>query len=230
MNIIKSHKILVADDEEDLCEILQFNLESEGYRVVAVHSSEEALKKDLSKFDLFILDVMMGKISGFALAQKIRKEFKLQTPIIFLTARNSENDLLTGFNIGADDFISKPFSVRELQARVKTILKRTGNPADDKDQSILEIGGIQIDLKAKRVIIGEEKVDLTRREFEILLYLTNYPGRVLSRSDILNRVWEKDIIVTDRTVDVNMARLRKKLGRFGQYIKNKPGYGYIFDL
>ncbi len=223
-------RILIAEDEEDLCEILQFNLESEGYQVEAVHSAEEALKKDLVSYDLFLLDVMMGRISGFNLAQKIRKDSGLETPIIFLTARTAENDLLTGFNVGADDYVTKPFSVRELQARIKTILKRTGKRLKEEEEPLFQLGEIVIDNVAKRVIAGSERSELTRKEFEILSLLIKNPGRIFSREEILNQVWENDVIVTDRTVDVNIARLRKKLGCYSHYIRNKAGYGYYFEI
>ncbi len=223
-------RILVAEDEEDLCEILQFNLESDGHLVDVVHSAEEALKKELLSYDLFLLDVMMGKMSGFALAQKIRKEQELDTPIIFLTARNSENDLLTGFNIGADDYISKPFSVRELQARVKSVLKRTGKKEVNEELVMQQLGGLVIDHVSKRLVIGEEKVNLTRKEYEIFYLLLKHPGRIFSREEILSRIWENDVIVTDRTVDVNIARLRKKMGIYSDYIRNKAGYGYFFEM
>lgn len=224
------HKILIAEDEEDLCEILQFNLESEGYLVETVHSAEEALKKEIASYDLFLLDVMMGKISGFNLAQKIRKEMHLDTPVIFLTARNTENDLLTGFNIGADDYVTKPFSVRELQARIKTILKRSGKRVVQEEEPLQPVGEIVIDHVSKRLIIANEKTDLTRKEYEIFSLLLKYPGRIFSREEILGQVWENDVIVTDRTVDVNIARLRKKLGDYSNYIRNKAGYGYYFEV
>ncbi len=225
----ENHRILVVEDEEDLCEILQFNLESDGHSVDTAHSAEEALKKNLTGYDLFLLDVMMGKMSGFNLAQKIRKELKLEIPIIFLTARNSENDLLTGFNIGADDYIAKPFSIRELQARVKTVLKRVHKNNENDETPFFETGGIKIDNIAKRIILGTKKIDLTRKEFEILSLLAKNPGRIFSREEILDRIWANDVIVTDRTVDVNMTRLRKKLEDYSGYIKNKPGYGYYFE-
>ncbi len=223
-------KILVAEDEEDICEILQFNLESEGYKVDVVHSAEDALKKKLSVYDLFLLDVMMGKMTGFGLAQKIRKELDITTPIIFLTARNNENDLLTGFSVGADDYMAKPFSIRELQARVKTILKRTNTKSAAAESSILELGDIGLDNKTKRLIIDGKKVELTRKEFEILLLLAKNQGRIFSREEILSRIWADDVIVTDRTVDVNMTRLRKKLEGYSTYIRNKAGYGYFFEI
>jgi two-component system, OmpR family, alkaline phosphatase synthesis response regulator PhoP len=229
--IKENYRILVVEDEEDLCEILQFNLESDGHSVDTAHSAEEALKKDLSGYDLFLLDVMMGKMSGFNLAQKIRKELKLDTPIVFLTARNSENDLLTGFNIGADDYIAKPFSIKELQARVKTVLKRTQKKKETGgDCTLFDIGGIKIDNIAKRLIIGTRKIELTKKEFEILLLLAKNSGRIFSREEILDRIWANDVIVTDRTVDVNMTRLRKKLEEYGTYIRNRPGYGYYFEI
>ncbi len=227
---MKDHfRILVVEDEEDLCEILQFNLESDGHRVDVVHSAEEALKRELSGYDLLLLDVMMARMSGFSLAQRIRKELELDTPVIFLTARNSENDLLTGFNIGADDYITKPFSVKELQARVKTVLRRSGRSSESAGNSVHDLGGLIIDHVAKRVIIGNDRVELTRKEFEILALLSKYPGRIFSRSEILGKIWENDVIVTDRTVDVNVARLRKKLGRYNGYLKNKTCYGYYFE-
>jgi len=223
-------RILVAEDEEDICEILQFNLESEGYKVDVVHSAEDALKKKLSAYHLFLLDVMMGKMTGFALAQKMRKELDITTPIIFLTARNNENDLLTGFSVGADDYIAKPFSIRELQARVRTILKRTSNQTNTEESTVLELGNIGLDNKTKRLIMDGKKVELTRKEFEIILLLAKNQGRIFSREEILDRIWADDVIVTDRTVDVNMTRLRKKLGGYGQYIRNKAGYGYYFEI
>ncbi len=223
-------RILVAEDEEDLCEILQFNLESDGHEVDIVHSAEEALKKELSHYDLFLLDVMMGKMSGFGLAQKMRKEMELETPVIFLTARTGENDLLTGFNVGADDYITKPFSVRELQARVRTVLKRSGRKLAKEEMATQKLGEIIVDHVAKRLIIHEEKVELTRKEYEIFTLLLRHAGRIFSREEILGRIWENDVIVTDRTVDVNIARLRKKLGAYSHYLKNKPGYGYYIEV
>lgn len=223
-------KILVAEDEEDICEILQFNLESEGYKVDVVHSAEDALKKKLTGYDLFLLDVMMGKMTGFGLAQKMRKELGIETPIIFLTARSSENDLLTGFTVGADDYVAKPFSIRELQARVKTILKRASSQHTTEESSMLQLGAIELDNKTKRLIIGDKKIELTKKEFEILLMLAKNQGRIFSREEILDRIWADDVIVTDRTVDVNMTRLRKKMGGYSTYLRNKAGYGYYFEI
>jgi two-component system, OmpR family, alkaline phosphatase synthesis response regulator PhoP len=226
----ENFKILVAEDEEDICEILQFNLENEGYKVDVVHSAEDALKKKLSVYDLFLLDVMMGKMTGFGLSQKMRKELDITAPIIFLTARSNENDLLTGFSVGADDYMAKPFSIRELQARVKTILKRSNPQVTPEEPSVLNLGKIGLDNKAKRLIIGDKKIELTKKEFEILLLLTKNPGRIFSREEILNRIWADDVIVTDRTVDVNMTRLRKKMEGYSAYLRNKAGYGYYFEI
>jgi len=223
-------RILVVEDEEDLNEILQFNLESEGYLVDTSFSAEEALKRDLTRYDLMILDVMMGKISGFSLAQRIRKEMRLEVPIIFLTARDTENDMLTGFNLGADDFITKPFSVRALQARIKAVLKRNKAIPAEEAKTSLNVGEIIIDFETKRLIIGDKKIELTRKEYEIICLLAKSPGRIFSREEILRRIWESDVIVIDRTVDVNMTRLRRKMEEYGSYIRNKPGFGYYFEI
>jgi two-component system, OmpR family, alkaline phosphatase synthesis response regulator PhoP len=223
-------RILVAEDEEDICEILQFNLESEGYQVDVVHSAEDALKKKLHVYDLFLLDVMMGKMTGYGLAQKMRKEMNINVPIIFLTARSQENDVLTGFSVGADDYMAKPFSIRELQARVNTILKRAGKKDPDKASSVMVVGNIGLDNKSKRLIINDRKIELTKKEFEILQLLAKNEGRIFSREEILSRIWADDVIVTDRTVDVNITRLRKKLEEYGSYIRNKAGYGYYFEI
>jgi two-component system, OmpR family, alkaline phosphatase synthesis response regulator PhoP len=223
-------RVLVVEDEEDLNEILQFNLESEGYHVDTSFSAEEALKRDLTGYHLMILDVMMGKISGFGLAQRIRKEMLLEVPIIFLTARDAENDMLTGFNLGADDYIIKPFSIMELQARVKAVLKRAKVSPAEVASTVLNMGKLAIDLETKRLVLGDKKIDLTRKEYEIISLLAKTPGRIFSREEILRRIWESDVIVTDRTVDVNMTRLRRKMEEYGSYIRNKPGFGYYFEI
>jgi two-component system, OmpR family, alkaline phosphatase synthesis response regulator PhoP len=225
------YRVLVVEDEEDLNEILQFNLESEGYLVDTAFSAEEALKKDLSLYHLLILDVMMGQISGFSLAQRVRKELNLNVSIIFLTARDKENDLLTGFNLGADDYIVKPFSIKELQARVKAVIKRAKvSKSAETSSTLLKVGELSIDLETKRLILGSKKVDLTRKEYEIISLLAKTPGRIFSREEILRRIWESDVIVTDRTVDVNMTRIRRKMEEYGTYIRNKPGFGYYFEI
>lgn len=223
----KGTKILVVDDEKDLCEILQFNLESEGFHIEVAYSGEEALTKSLEQFDLLLLDVMMGGMSGFKLADKIRKEMGLSVPIIFLTARETENDLLTGFNVGADDYLSKPFSIKELVARIKAVLRR-GKSVDFKSK-IIQIDNMELDLGRKSLIIANETILLTRKEFEILAMLITNKGKYFSRQEILDRIWSDDVIVTERNVDVNIARLRKKIGVFGESIKGRSGYGYSFE-
>lgn len=222
-------KILIVDDEKDLCEILEFNLISEGFETEVAHSAEAAMKKPLETFDLILLDVMMGEMSGYKMASKIRKEMHLSIPIIFLTAKTSENDLLTGFNVGADDYISKPFSIKVVIARVKAVLKR-GVSEMLIGGNLLKAGELEIDTSSKTVTIESNSVDLTRKEFEILTLLLKYQGQYIGRDEILNRIWSDDVIVTERNVDVNIARLRKKIGDYGNYIKGKSGYGYCFKI
>lgn len=223
----RSYKILIVDDEKDLCEILQFNLESEGFLIDIAHSGEEALKKPLEEFDLILLDVMMGGISGYKAANIIRKEKKLMVPIIFLTAKGEENDILTGFNVGGDDYISKPFSIKEVVARIKAILKRGTMKKEDTSQIVFD--ELKVDLKKKSTSVAGEHVNLTRKEFEILSLLLKNMGQYISRDEILKRIWQDDVIVTERNVDVNIARLRKKIGDYGSNIKGKSGYGYSFQ-
>ncbi len=221
-------KILVVDDEEDLCEILQFNLESEGYAVDIANSAEQALKILSDDHQLILLDVMMEGISGFKMAEKIRRELHLTTPIIFLTAKDTENDMLTGFSIGGDDYIAKPFSIKEVSARVKAVLKRTGIAGTTPSQEIT-IGDLIINTVTKNVTLKGQPVLLTKKEFEILSIMAKSPNRIFSREDILGRVWEDDGYVLERTVDVHITRLRKKLGEFGKHIANRSGYGYCLE-
>jgi two-component system, OmpR family, alkaline phosphatase synthesis response regulator PhoP len=225
----KGKHILIVDDEEDLCEILQYNLSNEGFLTETAHSAEEALKQPLGDFDLILLDVMMGAMSGFKFADKLRKELNIDIPIIFLTAKDTENDILTGFSLGADDYVSKPFSINELTARVKAVLKRSY--ADKvNNKSITQFNGIDLDTVRKRLIINDERIELTKKEYEILKVLLENQGKVFSRDELLSRIWGHDVIVTERTVDVNITRLRAKLGTFGQFLKNKTGYGYYFEF
>jgi len=221
--------ILVVDDEEDLCEIIKFNLEAENYDVDTANSAEEALKLQLSKYQLFIFDVMMGTMSGFKLADEIRKKQKIETPIIFITAKNTENDKLTGFSIGADDYITKPFSVRELIARVKVVLRRGNIVQNTDNNNNIKISGIELDLQKKKITIDNEKIDLTPIEFEIMNLLLKNLGKVYSREQILHQAW-KESNVTDRTVDVHITRLRKKIGNYGKYLISRSGYGYCFEI
>ena len=225
----EQHKILVVDDEADLREILQFNLESEGNSVDTAESAEQALRILTPEHELILLDVMMDGMSGFKMAEKLRKDLHNETPIIFLTAKDTENDMLTGFNLGGDDYISKPFSIKEVAARVKAILKRAGN-APVATPPVIQIGAINIELGTKSVTINGQSLPLTKKEFEILSLMAQNPGRIFSREDILNRVWQNDGYVLERTVDVHITRLRKKLGEYGKIIVNRSGYGYCIEL
>jgi len=220
-------RILIVDDEQDLLEILQFNLTSEGFDVEVVTSAEEALNKPLENYHLLLLDVMMSGLSGYKLADIIRKERQLEVPIIFLTAKDSENDLLTGFNVGGDDYIIKPFSIKEVIVRIKAILKRGRVIAEPS--SMVQSGGLVLDLARKTVSINDEPANLTRKEFEILSLLLKNQGKFISRQEILDRIWSNDVIVTERNVDVNIARLRKKIGTYGGSIVGRSGYGYCFE-
>ncbi len=224
-----NHHILVVDDEEDICEILKFNLESEGYLVDTVHSAEEALRKKLERYQVFLLDVMMKGMSGYRLADEIRKRKKLTAPIIFITAKNTENDKLTGFSLGADDFITKPFSVKEIVARVRAVIRRFETAAAAGEvQPAIRFSGIELDPDRKRLTIDGKKEDLTPIEFQLLHILMRNPGRIFNRDQILESVW-RDVNVTERTVDVHVTRLRKKLGPYGQFLVTRKGYGYCFE-
>ena len=227
---MNDYRILVVDDEEDLCEILKFNLENEGYEVDTANSAEEALKLDISSYHLLLLDVMMGEISGFKMANILKKDKKTaHVPIIFITAKDTENDTVTGFNLGADDYISKPFSLREVIARVKAVLRRTVTPETEKAPEQITYQTLVIDITKKKVSIDGEEVALTKKEFEILFLLLQNKGRVFSREDILARVWSDEVYVLDRTIDVNITRLRKKIGIYGKRIVTRLGYGYCFE-
>ncbi len=227
---MNDYRILVVDDEEDLCEILKFNLENEGYEVDTANSEEEALKMNISSYHLLLLDVMMGEISGFKMANLLKKDKKTaQVPIIFITAKDTENDTVTGFNLGADDYISKPFSLREVIARVKAVLRRTATSDTEKAPEQLCYQSLVIDITKKKVSIDGEEVPLTKKEFEILFLLLQNKGRVFSREDILSRIWSDEVYVLDRTIDVNITRLRKKIGTYGKRIVTRLGYGYCFE-
>ena len=228
---MNSYRILVVDDEEDLCEILQFNLETEGYQVDVAYSAEEALKKDMNNYSLLLLDVMMGEISGFRLARILSENPKTATiPIIFLTAKDSETDRLTGFNIGADDYISKPFSIREVLARVKAVIRRVENKKLVEAPVLrLSYEALEMDLANKKVLLNGAEIAFTKKEFEILKLFLENKNRVFSRDEMLSRVWSDEVIVLDRTIDVNITRLRKKIGQYGKNIVTRLGYGYCFE-
>lgn len=224
-------RILVVDDEQDLCEILSFNIQTEGYHVDTANSAEEALEMDIASYDLLLLDVMMGGMSGFQLAKKLKENpMTAHVPIIFLTARDTENDTLTGFNLGADDYISKPFSIREVMVRIRAVLRRTAEQNGSADEpKVIGYQGLVLDLDRKTVSIDGEAVPFTKTEFELLHLLLEEKGRVFSRQELIDRVWPKDVMVLDRTVDVNITRMRKKVGRFAKCIVTRLGFGYYFD-
>ena len=223
-------KILVVDDEEDLCEILKFNLEIEGYEVDTAFSAEEALKMDIASYQLLLLDVMMGEISGFKMASILKKEEKTaDIPIIFLTAKDTENDMLTGFNLGADDYISKPFSIRQVVARVKAVLRRTSDKEKVPENEFLKYETLSLDTKRIKASVDGQEVPLTKKEFEILKLLLENKGNVFSREEILSRIWKDEVYVLDRTIDVNITRLRKKIGPYGKNIVTRLGFGYCFE-
>lgn len=216
-------RILVVDDEEDICAILKFNLSKEGYEVVTANSAEEALTLDIASFNLLLLDVMMGGMSGFELTGKLKTDPKTAVvPVIFITARDTEDDAVEGLDLGADDYISKPFSIREVVSRVKAVLRRTAAIPDAST-------GIFIDDEKKVVTVDGAAVALTRIEYEIFKLLFTNKGKVFPREDILSKVWPDDVIVTDRTVDVNITRLRKKIGEYGNRIVSRHGFGYLYE-
>lgn len=226
---MKQKKILIVDDEQDLCDILLFNLHAAGYQADYALSAEEALTKDLPSYHLFLLDVMMTGMSGFDLAKALKAQPSIaQTPIIFLTAKDTEADLLKGFEIGADDYIAKPFSVKEIMARVKAVLNRLASH-ESADQDILTYEGLVMNHTKKTVMVDGESAALTKTEFELLYLFLQNRGKVFTRQQVIDRVWPKEVIVTDRTVDVNITRMRKKIGRYSMYIIARQGYGYIFE-
>jgi two-component system alkaline phosphatase synthesis response regulator PhoP len=223
MNMVK---ILVVDDEESLCEILQFNLELEGYEVDVAYSAEQALTLSLEKYSLILLDIMMGAISGTKMAQLLKQNPKwTDIPIIFITAKDAEDDTVFGLNLGADDYISKPFSIREVVARVKSVLRRTKS---SEDEDVLSFESLVIDKGRKTCTLDGAEVSLTKTEFELMTLFLQNPGRIFTRDEILKRVWTDEVIVLDRTIDVNITRLRKKVGHYGKYIVTRLGYGYGF--
>ena len=228
-------KILVVDDEQDICEILQYNLETEGYEVDTTHSAEDALTLPLYNYDLLMLDVMMGEMSGFQMARQLKENVQTQhIPIIFITALDSEDYTVKGLNIGADDYIAKPLSMKEVKARVKAVLRRSypqpfSEPIATNAAKEVHYEGILMNLDAKSVTIDGENLSLTKLEFELLKLFLQNPNKVFGRNDLLERCWPQDVYVLDRTVDVNITRLRKKLGNYGKQIKTRFGYGYCFE-
>ena len=227
-----NQRILIVDDEETLCEVLKLNLENEGFDVDTALSAEQALRLDLTRYSLILLDVMMGEISGIKMAKMLKADINLSgIPIIFCTARDAEDDMVMGLNLGADDYITKPYTVRNVVARVKSVLRRT---AASKPQAVatppqlLQVEGLCLDLEFKRCTVDGTEVKLTRKEFELLAYLLSHRGKICSREQILSRVWSDEVVVLDRTIDVNITRLRAKIGSYGTYIVTRSGFGYGF--
>ncbi len=229
-------RVLVVDNEQDLCEILLFNLMAGGYEAEAAYSAEEAWRKMAESKaakgtfpDLLLLDVMMPGMSGFEFAALLRQdEHTARIPIIFLTACTGEDDTLQGFGLGADDYVTKPFSVREVMARVKAVLSRTGSGRNDSEEA-LTYKGLWLNQKQKTFFIEGEETSLTRTEYELLSLLLSHQGQVLSRQELLEKAWPKGVVVTGRTVDVHIARLRKKMGMYASCIVSRQGFGYCFE-
>ena len=234
-----STRILVIDDEEAVCEILKFNLEKEGYEVDCAYSAEEALDMDLPQYDLFMVDIMMDQLSGFDFAKRIRNVTDTEEkPILFCSALNDEDAVVKGLNIGADDYVTKPFVIGEVVARVRAILRRTGRgdkraesaPAekDSLYESDVTFKGLRIDRNDKECYVDGEPITLTRTEFDILLLFLTHCNRIHSREEIMKNVWGDDVVVSERTIDTNITRLRKKLGKYDKYIITRQGFGYGF--
>lgn len=221
-------KILVVDDEADICNILKFNLDKAGYETATALSAEDALMRGIIGYDLVLLDVMMEGISGFQMAQMMKKNPEsAKIPIIFITAKDTEENTLKGFDLGADDYIAKPFSVREVVSRVNAVLRRVGSASSDPSR--LSYKTLTLDMNGKKAIVDGNDAELTKTEFEVLRILVSDIGHVFSRDEILGKVWPDDVVVLGRTVDVNITRLRKKLGKYGNNISTRHGYGYCFE-
>ena len=230
-----TNRILIVDDEETLCEVLKLNLENEGYDVDTAFSAEQALGYNLKDYSLILLDIMMGEISGIKMAKMLKADVATaDIPIIFCTARDTEDDMVMGLNLGADDYIMKPYTVRNVVARVKSVLRRTSsshksnNNASAEKPNRLVVEGLCLDLEFKRCTVDGKEVKLARKEFELLAYLIQHRGKICSREQILNRVWSDEVVVLDRTIDVNITRVRSKIGAYGSYIVTRSGFGYGF--
>ena len=228
----KKH-ILVVDDEEALCEALSYNLEAAGYEVDTAHSAEEALAKNPANYDLILLDIMMGDISGLQLLRIMKKnEATAEIPVIFCTARDSEEDMIGGLDLGADDYIMKPYSLAALLARVRTVLRRGNRRNVEKnvvdEQGDVRYGGLVLSTIDKSCHVDGNEVKMPKKEFELLLKLMNHRGKIFSRAELLDAVWPEEVVVVDRVVDVNITRIRRKIGAYGKHIVTKSGYGYGF--
>ncbi len=220
-------KILIVDDEAGIREILQFNLENAGFEVDCAASAEEALEVLEDSHGLILLDVMMSGMSGYQMAEVLRNEYDNQIPIIFLTAKTEQDDLLTGFSSGGDDYIPKPFSIMEVIARVRAVLKRSG-VRKEEPKDMIKAGGLRIDLSRKTVHVDGVAVAFSKKEFELLSLLASHPGDIFSRDDIIAELWKDAPYVLDRTIDVHIARIRSKISPYKNYLTNRTGYGYVF--
>lgn len=226
-------RLLIVDDEETLCEVLKINLENEGYDVDIAFSAEQALTLNLQDYSLILLDIMMGEISGIKMAKMLKADVNTANiPIIFCTAKDTEDDMIMGLNIGADDYIIKPYTVRNVIARVKSVLRRTAGNKEVKSvaekPNVLQVNGLKLDLEFKRCTVDDVEVKMARKEFELLAYLISHRGKICSREEILSRVWSDEVVVLDRTIDVNITRVRSKIGEYGSYIVTRSGFGYGF--
>ena len=224
-----TERILIVDDEETLCEVLKLNLENEGYDVDTALSAEEALRLDIRRYSLILLDIMMGEISGIRFARMLKSDVATaDIPIIFCTARDSEDDMVKGLNLGADDYITKPYTIRNVIARVKSVLRRSYGHKVTETTNRLAVESLILDLDLKTCSVDGVEVKLTKKEFELLAFLIANKGKICSRDLILSNVWSDEVIVLDRTIDVNITRIRQKIGCYGTYIITRPGFGYGF--
>lgn len=223
-------RILIVDDEETLCDALAFNLEAEGYEVETAYSAEEALTLVLANFDLVLLDIMMGEISGTQLARIMKaNQATAHIPIIFCTAKDTEEDMIKGLDLGADDYITKPYSLRTVMARIRTVLRRT-SPTQDPSADIDKISykGLVLSTRNRTCMVDGNEVKMPKKEFEILMTLLSNRGRIYSRAELLKEIWPDEVVVLDRVVDVNVTRIRQKIGEYGKNIVTRTGYGYGF--
>ena len=240
-------RILIVDDEEDICMILSYSLQKAGYEVLVAHSAEEALANYELRIknyevDLILLDIMMGEMSGLEMAEKLRSDIGYREsgigipPIIFLTALSDEDTVLKGFKLGADDYISKPFRIAEVLARVAAVLRRTAEQGAKNQEprpisnDCIVFEGIVVNKADMSLKVDDEAVVMTRKEIELLCYLLTHRGQILSREHLLKNVWDSNGFVLERTVDVHITHLRKKLGQYGKRIVTKSGYGYMFSV
>ncbi len=222
--------ILIVDDEDDICQILSYSLGAAGYQTEIAHSAEEALPLIRANApDLILLDIMMDGMSGTQMAAYMRDNGLLTMPIIFLTALDSETDVLKGFQLGADDYIPKPFRTMEVLARVAAVLRRTaGQTHSDTPAERIVFQGIEINLQDKSLTVDGEPVQITRKELELLCFLLTHQGQMFSRAQLLHAVWKDDAYVLERTVDVHITHVRRKVGAYSEHLQTKSGFGYIW--